>query len=139
MQVRVLDSSVVIDTAFLAESDAEVRRQVDAYLARDRRTFDLTVDVPDSFVGEVMAAMCDIPYGETRTYGDLAERLDTAPVAVGQACGRNPVPLVVPCHRVVGAADVGGYSAGSGPALKRALLRLERGHLDGQRRLAAFE
>ena len=139
MQIRVLDSSVVIDTTFLAESESEVRRQVDAYLARDRRTFDLTVDLPDTFVGEVMAAMCDIPYGETRTYGDLAERLDTAPVAVGQACGSNPVPLVVPCHRVVGAADIGGYSSGSGPALKRALIRLERGHLDGQRRLGAFE
>lgn len=139
MQIRVLDSTVDIDTARVAESDADVRSQVEAYLARERQSFDLTVDVPDSFVGRVMTAMCDIPYGETRTYGDLAERLDTAPVAVGGACGRNPVPLVVPCHRVVGAGDVGGYSAGSGPALKRALLRLECGHLDGQRRLAAFE
>ena len=139
MQIRVLDSSVVIDTARVTESDAEIRRQVDAYLARERQSFDLSVEFPDSFVGKVMAAMCEIPYGETRTYGDLADALDTAAVAVGQACGRNPVPLVVPCHRVVGAADVGGYSSGSGPALKRALLRLERGHLDGQRRLAAFE
>jgi methylated-DNA-[protein]-cysteine S-methyltransferase len=139
VQVRVLDSRVALDSALVAESRAEIRRQVDAYLARERRAFDLTVDLPDSFVGEVMAAMCEIPYGETRTYGDIAARLDTAPVAVGQACGHNPVPLVVPCHRVVGAGDVGGYSAGSGPALKRALLRLERGHLDGQRRLAAFE
>jgi len=69
--------------------------------------------------------MSDIPYGETRTYGDLAAALDTAPVAVGSACGKNPVPLVVPCHRVVGRDSLGGYSAGDGTALKERLLALE--------------
>jgi methylated-DNA-[protein]-cysteine S-methyltransferase len=72
-----------------------------------------------------MAAMAAIPYGETSTYGDLAQELDTAPVAVGTACSRNPVPLVVPCHRVVGVDSLGGYSAGDGLALKERLLELE--------------
>jgi len=72
-----------------------------------------------------MDAMAAIPYGETRTYGELAVELDTAAVAVGQACGRNPVPIVVPCHRVVGANSLGGYSAEGGPELKERLLALE--------------
>ena len=79
----------------------------------------------EGFAGEVMAEMQAIPCGETRTYGRIADALDTAPVAVGRACGANPVPLVVPCHRVVGADSLGGYSAGDGLALKRRLLDLE--------------
>ena len=138
VQVQVLDSSVDIDVEYIEASAEAVRRQVTEYLGRERRTFELSVDIPSGFVGDVMGEMCEIPYGETRTYGDLARRLDTAPVAVGQACGRNPVPLVVPCHRVVAADGVGGYSAGTGPALKRSLLRLERGTLDGQRDLRSF-
>jgi methylated-DNA-[protein]-cysteine S-methyltransferase len=80
-----------------------------------------------------MDAMAAIPYGETRTYGDLAADLDTSPVAVGGACGRNPVPLVVPCHRVVGHDGLGGFSAEGGVDLKRALLAHEREHAAGER------
>jgi methylated-DNA-[protein]-cysteine S-methyltransferase len=73
-----------------------------------------------------MDEMSAIPYGETRTYGEIATALDSAPVAVGQACGSNPVPIVVPCHRVVGSdGGLHGYSAPGGVALKRRLLEHE--------------
>ena len=71
------------------------------------------------------AALLRIPYGETRTYGDLARRLgrEGAARAIGTASGANPLPLLIPCHRVVAADGLGGYSGG--PALKRRLLTLE--------------
>ncbi|NEU57157.1 methylated-DNA--[protein]-cysteine S-methyltransferase [Halorussus sp. MSC15.2] len=126
MNVGVLGRTVELDAGRVAIPEDELRAQVGEYVAGDRQTFDASVALPDGFVGDVMAEMRAIPYGETRTYGELADALDTAPVAVGQACGKNPVPLVVPCHRVVGAESLGGYSAGDGPALKRRLLELER-------------
>ena len=54
--------------------------------------------------------MMKIPYGKTRTYGAIAKRLEVAARAVGTACGRNPIPVIIPCHRVVGASGLGGYS-----------------------------
>jgi methylated-DNA-[protein]-cysteine S-methyltransferase len=126
MHVDVLGTSFEIDASVVAESPAEIHTQVREYEAGDRRTFDLTVEFPDGLTGDVMAAMTEIPYGETSTYGDLATDLDTAAVAVGQACGRNPVPVVVPCHRVVGSGGaLQGYSAADGVATKRRLLDLE--------------
>ncbi|WP_318568086.1 methylated-DNA--[protein]-cysteine S-methyltransferase [Salinigranum marinum] len=116
-----------LDEAFVDASIAEIRTQVRAYEDGDRRAFSLSVAFPDSFTGRVMAAMATIPYGETRSYGDLARVLETSPVAVGGACGRNPLPIVVPCHRVVGADSVGGFSAAGGVAAKEALLAHERG------------
>jgi len=126
MHVELCDHVVDVDASRIAASDAEIREQVAEYAAGERRAFDLPVAVPDGFTGAVMDAMAAIPYGETRTYGELAADLDTAPVAVGQACGRNPVPVVVPCHRVVGADSLGGYSAEGGVELKSRLLALER-------------
>ena len=74
-----------------------------------------------------MAALRAIPPGETRGYGDLARALGTAARAVGGANGANPIPIIIPCHRVVGAGGaLGGYSGGEGPATKRYLLDLER-------------
>jgi len=81
-----------------------------------------------------MEAMAAIPHGETRTYGDLG----TAPAAIGSACGRNPVPVIVPCHRVVGAGSLGGFSAGGGVEAKRALLDHERVDGSVQSDLGAF-
>lgn len=125
MNVEAFGRSVELDDSRIDAPPAEIRTQVAEYVAGDRRTFDLSVQHPEGFAGEVAAAMAEIPYGETRTYGELARELDTAPVAVGQACGSNPVPIVVPCHRVVGADSPGGYSAGDGLDLKRRLLALE--------------
>jgi methylated-DNA-[protein]-cysteine S-methyltransferase len=125
MEVQVLEGWVTIDETLIDASPAEIRRQIRAY-ERDARTdFSLDVTIPDSFTGEVMAAMQRIPLGETRTYGEIAADLDTAPVAVGQAAGRNPVPIVVACHRVVAADGLGGYSAAGGLSLKERLLRHE--------------
>ncbi|KQI71472.1 cysteine methyltransferase [Loktanella sp. 5RATIMAR09] len=71
------------------------------------------------------AALCAIPYGETRTYGDLAKALDVSAQAVGQACGANPIAIIIPCHRVLAANGLGGYSGAGGIDAKVALLRLE--------------
>ena len=125
MDVALLGGSVVIDESLVAASPAAIARQVDEYARGERRQFDLSVTYPDSFTGDVMRAMAAIPYGETRTYGDIAADLDTAAVAVGQGAGRNPVPIVVPCHRVVGADSLGGYSAPGGVSLKERLLAHE--------------
>lgn len=70
-------------------------------------------------------ALCAIPYGETRTYGDLAKALAVTPQAIGQACGANPIPILIPCHRVLAADGLGGYSGRGGIEAKVALLRLE--------------
>ncbi|UWG46557.1 Methylated DNA-protein cysteine methyltransferase [Halanaeroarchaeum sp. HSR-CO] len=125
MEYTLLGGGVTIDADLVAADRTAMVRQLDEYAAGDRQAFDLSVTYPDSFVGRVMRAMAEIPYGETRTYGDLAETLDTAPVAVGQGAGRNPVPLIVPCHRVVAADSLGGYSAPGGVSLKERLLAHE--------------
>ncbi|MGH6620556.1 MAG: methylated-DNA--[protein]-cysteine S-methyltransferase [Alphaproteobacteria bacterium] len=94
------------------------------YFAGDRTAFDLPLVAPASpFQRRMRDAMMAIPYGETRSYGALAALLGSNPRAVGQACGGNPIPIVVPCHRVL-AADgrIGGYSAGKGRDTKRWLL-----------------
>ena len=129
MRVTIHESEVEVDESYVAESAATIAVQVREYERSERREFDLTVAYPETFTGRVMRAISRIPYGEVRTYGDLAAELDTSPVAVGGACGRNPVPLVVPCHRVVGADSLRGYSGGAGVALKRRLLDAERATL----------
>jgi methylated-DNA-[protein]-cysteine S-methyltransferase len=126
MRVELFGTTIGIDESVVTESEGEIRRQVGEYERGDRREFDLRIEFPDDLTGEVMREMDEIPYGETRTYGALAEGLGTHPVAVGGACGRNPVPVVVPCHRVVGSdGSLRGYSAADGVATKRRLLDLE--------------
>lgn len=66
-----------------------------------------------------------IPYGRTRTYGEVAKDLGTAAQAVGGACGANPIPIIVPCHRILGTGCLGGYSGLGELDTKRKLLRLE--------------
>ena len=85
--------------------------------------------VGTEFQRRVWAQITAIPSGQTRTYGDIASQLNTAARAVGQACGANPYPIVVPCHRVVGARQLGGFAHASGGFLldaKRWLLAHER-------------
>ncbi|WP_254536510.1 methylated-DNA--[protein]-cysteine S-methyltransferase [Halomarina litorea] len=123
MRVTLFGSPFDLDESVLGDDPATVERQLREYEAGERRRFDLDVAYPESFTGRVMEAMAAIPYGETRTYGDLARELDTAPVAVGGGCGRNPVPVVVPCHRVVASdGSLRGYSAPGGLSVKRHLL-----------------
>lgn len=128
MYVDIFGTTVEIDETAIAEPPADVREQVRQYERYERQAFDLTVTVPAGVTGQVMTAMADVPYGATRTYGEIADQLDTAAVVVGQACARNPVPLVIPCHRVVGSGgDLRGYSAGEGVSTKRRLLDHEAG------------
>jgi methylated-DNA-[protein]-cysteine S-methyltransferase len=107
-------------------------RQIAEYFAGRRRRFDLPLaPARTAFQERVRKAMLDIPYGQTRTYGELAHSAGGAPRAVGQACGANMLPLVVPCHRVVASTGLGGYSGGKGLATKRFLLALERSAIAG--------
>jgi len=77
------------------------------------------------FQRRAWAALSAIGYGKTVTYGALATTLGSGPRAVALACARNPLPIIVPCHRVVGASGLGGYSGGDGLSTKRQLLTLE--------------
>jgi methylated-DNA-[protein]-cysteine S-methyltransferase len=129
MQVRLFDGDLELDDARIDADSASVREQLREYETGTRERFDLEIEYPDTFTGTVMRAMDRIPYGETRTYGDLAAELETAPVAVGQACGRNPVPLVVPCHRVVSSDSLTGYAGGLD--MKRRLLEHEGASVPG--------
>jgi methylated-DNA-[protein]-cysteine S-methyltransferase len=105
---------------------AEAAQQLEAYFAGRRSVFDLPLHPAGSaFEQRVWAAMQDIPYGETRSYGDVAATTQSAPRAVGRACGRNPIPVIIPCHRVLGKGWMGGYSGSGGLMTKRALLELE--------------
>jgi methylated-DNA-[protein]-cysteine S-methyltransferase len=104
----------------------EARRQIAAYFARRLTRFELPLAPRgSSFEQRVWAAMRHIPYGETRSYGELAEAIGTAARAVGRACARNPIPILIPCHRVLAKDGLGGYSGGAGPPTKRRLLALE--------------
>lgn len=111
------------DTAFPA-----VVEQLTAYFAGERTDFDLEVDLAGTaFQRRVWAALLTIPYGETRTYGEIAEQVGSPGAfrAVGLANGRNPIGIIVPCHRVIGAnGSLTGY--GGGIDRKRALLDLEK-------------
>lgn len=114
----------------LAQEPAEIlraaERQIAEYALGRRRSFDLPLDVAGTeFQRGVWRELSAIAYGTTRTYGEVARRLGqpAAARAVGLAAGRNPIPLVVPCHRLLSAAGLGGFSAGL--ARKGALLALE--------------
>jgi methylated-DNA-[protein]-cysteine S-methyltransferase len=105
-----------------------VREQVDEYCAGERQVFDLPYrfEGGSNFEHAIWQAMARIPFGETMSYGALARDAGDAAAAraVGVACNRNPIPLIVPCHRVVG-ADGSLVGFGGGLPLKRALLDFE--------------
>ncbi|MCK0095460.1 methylated-DNA--[protein]-cysteine S-methyltransferase [Yoonia sp. F2084L] len=97
-----------------------------AYFAGDLQQFETPVAPRgNAFQQRFYAALCAIPYGETRTYGDLAKELDVSAQAIGQACGANPIAILIPCHRVLAANGLGGYSGAGGIEAKVALLKLE--------------
>jgi len=103
------------------------RQQLEAYFDGRREHFDLPLRPEGTaFQKNVWRKMARIPYGKTRSYGELAGELKSAARAVGGACGRNPLPILIPCHRVLGAhGALGGYSARGGVKTKRRLLALE--------------
>ena len=110
---------------------ADLRDQLDQYFAGERHEFEVQLDLAGrGFERSVWEALLDIPYGETASYGEIARRIGapSAARAVGLANGRNPVAVIVPCHRVIGAdGSLTGY--GGGLERKRFLLELEAGVL----------
>lgn len=116
---RVLEAPAKLD---------EARRELDLYFAGKLTEFDLPIDwrLTRGFRGKVQRAINRIPYGQTRTYTDMARGAgnERAVRAAGTACGSNPIPIVVPCHRVLRTGGaLGGY--GGGLPMKEALLKLE--------------
>lgn len=102
-------------------------RQLTEYFEGQRTEFDLPLTPPGTrFQQSVWYQMGRIPYGETRSYGALAKIIHSSARAVGTACGRNPIPIIIPCHRVVGAnGSLTGYSGGKGIETKKFLIDLE--------------
>ena len=114
------------DADDLAPVLKETATQLEEYFAGERQEFDVPMELDGTpFQQEVWAELTRIPYGETISYGELARRVGrpSAPRAVGQANGRNPIPIIVPCHRVLASNGIGGY--GGGLKVKRALLAVE--------------
>jgi methylated-DNA-[protein]-cysteine S-methyltransferase len=116
------------------EPQDEVSRQtciqLQTYLAEPLFSFDLPLALHGTvFQSRVWQALRQIPSGATQSYGELAQRIRSAPRAVGQACGANPIPIIIPCHRVLARNGLGGFmnSTGGDPlAIKRWLLQHER-------------
>ncbi len=117
---RIIEAPARVDRA---------RRELDEYFAGRRRAFDLDIDMAlahGPFYRRVLDELLTIDFGETLTYGEIAARAGNARAvrAAGTACGTNPIPIVVPCHRVVrSGGEIGNY--GGGPEMKRFLLELE--------------
>lgn len=89
----------------------EVTQQLQTYFQNPAHIFTLkTKPHGTPFQQRVWQALTSIPSGATLTYGELAKQLNSSPRAVGQACRRNPIPIIIPCHRVVGAKNMGGYA-----------------------------
>lgn len=104
----------------------EATRQLTAYFEGRLRVFDLPMALgPSAFQARFQAALLAIPFGETRSYGQLGAETGVSAQAAGQACGANRLPILVPCHRVLGAGSLGGYSGVGGVETKVTLLRLE--------------
>jgi len=100
--------------------------QLAAYFDHRLERFDLPMSCPSTpFQHGVFEAMLSIPFGATRSYGEIGAYVDGSPQAVGRACGANPIPILIPCHRVVGATNLGGFSGSGGVETKVWLLRHE--------------
>ncbi|TCS67545.1 methylated-DNA-[protein]-cysteine S-methyltransferase [Primorskyibacter sedentarius] len=109
-------------TPLLQDAAAQVTAYFDGRLTR----FDLPLDPGGSSLQlRTCDAMSAIPFGETRTYGEIAKALGAPAQAIGQACGGNPIPLIIPCHRVLAASNLGGFSGRHGIETKVWLLKHE--------------
>ena len=106
---------------------AEAVRQLTAYFEGRLHQFDVPMAPRGStFQSRVWGALSAIPYGETASYGEIARLIGSAARPVGMACGANPIPILIPCHRVIAASGrLTGYSGGDGIKTKRMLLALE--------------
>jgi methylated-DNA-[protein]-cysteine S-methyltransferase len=114
--------SVQTETALLRQA----REALHAYFDGDLAQFDLPLaPAGTAYQRRVWQALCAIPYGATRSYREIARMAGGSARSVGQANGKNPIPILIPCHRVVAATHIGGYSGGDGLDTKRWLLALE--------------
>jgi len=105
---------------------SRARDQLFAYLDGHLTRFDLPLNPAGTpSRRRIWFALLDIPYGATRSYADIARQAGGSPRSVGQANGSNPIPIIIPCHRVLATTGIGGYSGGDGLPTKRALLALE--------------
>lgn len=111
----------------------EAARQLGEWFAGRRTGFDLPLAPAGTDRGQALReAIGSIGYGETLSYGALARQVGSGARAIGQACARNPFPVIIPCHRVLAAQGrLGAYSAGDGPITKQWLLDHEQRHLEG--------
>ena len=108
----------------------EARRQVEAFLEGNLVVFNLPISpVVSVFQRKVYTQLSNICFGEVRTYGDIAKNILSSPRAIGNACASNPLPIIIPCHRVLSKNGLGGYSGPGGVETKRFLLDLERNTL----------
>ena len=105
----------------------EARSQLNAYFSGKLKSFTLPLNISGSaFQKSVCQLILEIPYAETWTYGDIAKKLNSSAQPVGGACGRNSIPIIIPCHRVMGTKDkMTGFSGSGGVKTKEALLRHE--------------
>ena len=111
-----------VSTALLCRA----REQLHAYFDGELTDFDLPLaPLGTTYQQRVWQALCAIPYGATRNYADIARVAGGSPRSVGQANGNNPIPIVIPCHRVLATTNLGGYSGGDGLVTKRWLLAHE--------------
>lgn len=117
-----------VESVYADRSDVldEAAAQMTAYDQGRLESFDIPLAVAGTdFQRDVCDAMSAIPFGYTRTYGEIAKDLGVPAQAVGQACGGNPIAIIIPCHRVMGAKGLTGFSGAGGVETKVALLRHE--------------
>lgn len=131
VQTEMVDGSLMVSELVYLESHQrlkspstqlakELERQFKNYFKNPKFVFDLPLKpLGTAFQQRVWAEIEKIQCGEVRTYGDLAKSIRSAPRAVGQACGSNPYPLVVPCHRVISATGIGGFAHQAGEGFHR--------------------
>ncbi len=104
----------------------QARDELQDYFAGQLQAFTVPIELGSTaFQRSFLQSLIDIPYGETREYGELAKDLGVSAQAIGQACGANRIPILIPCHRVLAANGLGGYSGSGGIETKVALLKLE--------------
>ena len=120
------NKTLQVATTKIAET---VKNKIEKYLESKIKNFNVDVQLKvTAFQEKVLKQLLLIPYGETRTYGEIAKILKTSPRAVGNACRNNPLPIIIPCHRVVAANGIGGYAGATEGGLldiKYQLLHLE--------------
>lgn len=146
--IRVNDAAGVVESIEYLPASAQRRppvsplaeravAQIAHYFEASDASFDLPLaEVGTPFQRRVWQAMCAIAPGHTRTYGELARELDGVARAVGQACGDNPFPIVIPCHRVVAANGLGGFNHHAGDGFYLRVKRWLLAHESAQQALA---